>query len=144
VEIEELGVRFQRHEFQLTNDDGNQALLVCGLEPNAKEWCLFTPLEPLEPLTPQQAGNIRFGETVNVDGVVAPVRELFRSTACPGSDSLSDWSINATRYGFIARTNTIIVLARWSEKGISFHSGKLVTAKPLTAAFGLKTQLEKP
>jgi hypothetical protein len=140
VEIAEVGLRFQRHEFQLTNDDGNQALLVCGLEPNAKEWCLFTPLQPLEPLTPQQAGNIRFGETVNVDGLVAPVRELFRSTAWPGVGPVSP----ATTYGFIARTNSTILLVRWSESGIAFHSGRLMPARTLTAAFGLKNQLEKP
>jgi hypothetical protein len=140
VEIAEVGLRFQRHEFQLTNHDGSQALLVCGLEPNAKEWCLFTPLEPLQTFTPQQAGHVHFGETVNVDGLVAPVRELFRSTAFPGTGPISP----AITYGFIARTNSTILLVRWSENGIAFHSGKLMPAKTLTAAFGLKNQLEKP
>ena len=80
VEVASVGRTFERHEYSLAREDGDQALLVCGLKPGANEWVLFTPLNPAEPLTPQQAAAVRWGQTVNVDGVVAKVSDLFQST----------------------------------------------------------------
>ena len=135
VDIAEVGLRFERHEFQLSDDDGHPALLVCGLKPNAKEWSLFTPLHPLVPLTPQQAGTVHLGETVNVDGVIAPVTELFRSTARRAGDSTLPEADSLVTYGFSGQTGGTLLLARWNQIGITFHEGKLLTDKAILLAF---------
>jgi len=80
VEVALQGRQFQRQEYGLASDYGDKALLVCGPGPGASDWMLYTPLHPAEPLTPQQAGAIRLGQTINVDGVGVRVSELFQST----------------------------------------------------------------
>ena len=136
VDMEEVGLRFTRHEFRLRDGDGNEALLECGITPGASDYYLFSPLHPLEPLTPEQAANVRLGQVVNIDGFVAPVRELFRSTT-RSPEHPSGWQ-NAPRYCFLARTNSLLLLARWNQAGITFDLGRAVTTKTALAAFGQK------
>ena len=137
VEIAQVGRVFDRHEFCLSDEERNEAMLVYGLKPGEREWTLFTPLKPSSPLSPQQAAALRKGAEVNVDGYVAPVTELFQSTIRqlegPG---MPDWKSGAVSYGFNAQTNSILLLARWNETGITFHRGLPLRAKEVTAAFG--------
>jgi hypothetical protein len=74
------GRKFDRHEYILSDDEGTKALLVRGSKPGAGDWWLFQPLQPLTPLSPQQAAAIKWGQTVNVDGLAAKVSELFQAT----------------------------------------------------------------
>jgi hypothetical protein len=137
VEIAEVGDFVDRHEYYLRDDDTNAALLVCGTSRDAKEWILFTPLQPAAPLTPQQAGNVRLGQTVNVDGVIAPVGELFRSTIQqvedPGQPGLKAGDV---RYGFSGSAGSTTLLVRWNEQEIDFEKGKHVDPDAVTATFG--------
>ena len=137
VEIAETGNFVDRHEYYLRDDDTNDALLVYGASPDAKDWIFFTPLHPAIALTPQQAGNVRLGKTVNVDGVVAPVTELFRSTIQQIEDpDQPGWKSGDVRYGFIAREGSTNLLVRWNEQDIEFEQGKTVDAKVVATAFG--------
>ena len=139
VEIAQVGRVFDRHEYRLADDERNEALLVYGLKPGERAWTLFTPLQPLSSLAPQQAALLRVGVLVNLDGYVAPVTELFQSTIRqiegPG---FTDWKTGAVSYGFSAQTNSILLLARWDETGIAFHRGLPLQTKEVTAAFGPK------
>lgn len=135
VEIAATGCRFERHEFTLVDDAGDPALLVCGIAPDSKDWLLLKPLQATEPLTPPQAGNVRLGQSVNVDGISAPVTELFRSTSRRAEDSTLPVRDHLVTYGFMGRTNNAFVLARWNQTGIAFHQGKLLASQEVLRAF---------
>jgi hypothetical protein len=108
----------------LTADDGHQALLVCGRSPKDGTWEVFTPLQPLEPITPSQAGAMRLGQSVDVEGVQGTIDELFlarsekieqltNSTPLPGS----------LCYNFSAKGPYRRLLVRWDATGINFFQG---------------------
>jgi hypothetical protein len=141
VEIAQVGLLYDRHEYPLFDDDEHKALLVCGLKPGTKDWFLFTPLQPLTPLTPYQAAAIRAGETVNVDGVVAPVGEVFQSAIRQvESPDLPDLKTGDVFFGFSGQSGSTVLLVRWNNSGISFYQGKAVPAKDVTAAFSPHTR----
>ena len=136
VEVAEPGVQWARHEFGLVDADGDHALLIYGFEPDSKDWVLFQPLHPLYPLTPQKAGGIVLGQTVNLDEVAAPVRELCRSTIRflegPDTDGSEPRGVS---YGIVAQTNNVLLLVRWNESEILFHQGKALREEDVKAAF---------
>ncbi|MCU0785247.1 MAG: DUF4178 domain-containing protein [Verrucomicrobia bacterium] len=136
VEIAEVGRLYDRHEYLLSGDDESRTLLVYDSKPRAKDWVLFTPLEPVTPLTPQQAAALHTGDTVNLDGLVASVGEIFQS-AIRESDSpeLPDLNTGAVSFAFSGQSGSTLLLARWNERGISFHRGKILPAKDVIAAF---------
>jgi len=140
VEMAEVGSQFERHEFQLQDDDGNLALLVYGTKPKAKDWMLFTLLEPSESLTPRQAGLVTRGQIVRVGSFTVPVGELFRSTAHRASDStLTNTANPEITFGFSGHDATAYLLARWDEDHLRFQQGKAVSAKDVRTAFGQAT-----
>jgi hypothetical protein len=140
VEIAQVGCKFERHEYELASDSdsGGKALLVCGSGTRARDWILFTPLHPSEPLTPQQAGAIRSGETVNVDGITAHVSDLFQSTIrrmeSPEADLLKEGDV---LYGFAAKSGDVELLVRWNSSRIEFYQGQPLSQTEVTAAFAL-------
>jgi hypothetical protein len=137
VEIAESGMFVDRQEFYLTNDDGSDALLVYGMRPGSKDWFLFTSLQPAVPLTPQQAGAVQLGQTLNIDGVIGRVTELFRSTVQQVENpSLPGPAAGAVTYGFVGEADRWLLIVRWDENGIKFLQGRLVDAKQVIAAFG--------
>jgi hypothetical protein len=138
VEIAEVGRLYDRHEYQLLDDDGKPALLVCGRNPKSPDWILYTPVELLTPLTPMQAGAKKLGEVVNVDGLDATISELFLSTVeqlDPGPSSPLDVKKGDRHFGFSARSTATLLLACWNNDSITYHWGKVLTAKDVTAAF---------
>jgi hypothetical protein len=140
VEIAKVGNFVDRHEYYLRDDDTNDALLVYGVDPDVKNWILFTPLHPALALTPQQAGNVRLGKTVNVDGVIAPVNELFRSTIQQIEDPEQlGWKSGDVWYGFSGREGSTVLLVRWNEQEIEFERGTMIDTKTVIAAFGQPT-----
>lgn len=137
VESAQVGLRCERHEYQLTDDDGNQALLVYGWKPGAKDWFLLSRLQPLAPLTPQEAAAQRVGDLVNVGGYVVPVSGLFRETV--RLTESADSSGSATRvvhYGFSGQNGATVILVRWRENDIAFYAGTAVASKAVATAFG--------
>jgi hypothetical protein len=137
VEIAQVGLLVYRHEYFLRDDEGHDALLVQGAKPGATNWCLFMPLHPAEPLTPQQAGAVRGGSTVTVDGIVTTIDELFRSSIRqadnPDGPELKTGEI---LYGFSGRTGSTLLLTRWNENAITFGRGKLLPEQTVLTAFG--------
>jgi len=136
VEMAMVGHRFDRHEYVLSGDDGAKALLVCGSKPGAGDWWLFKPLQPATPLTPQQAAAVKWGQTVNVDGVVAKVTELFQSTIRQvDSPEASDLNPGDVFFGFSGGTPGAELLVRWNASYVNFFQGTAVAEKRVAAAF---------
>jgi hypothetical protein len=136
VEIAEQGARFERHEYQLTNDDGQTALLVCGLKPDDKDWRLFEPLSALPLSRPQEYAAKKVGDIVNIEGVTATVRELFLSTVqkVDGAPSV-DWHTGDVRFGFEAQAEHEFLLVCWNNAAVSVQRGTSIPAKEAAAAF---------
>jgi len=133
IEIAEVNRFYERHEYQLTDDDGNVVLLVCGGEPEAKEWEWFTSLEPLAHVPPEEAASKKLGDVVHVGSVTATVNRLFSSTVHQtDSAGTIDWQ---NSYGYEAIFPNGVVMARWNPIVASFHEGTIVPAKEITAAF---------
>lgn len=135
VEISQVGLRFERHEYHLTDADGNRALLVCGLKPGDENWVWFTPLAPLAPLTPERAAALRVGETVNVDGWIGPITELFQAVNRKTSSELPEVREGGLKFGFTVQSGRSVVQARWDAGSISFQRGVAQPAKQVLAAF---------
>jgi hypothetical protein len=136
VQVALQGRQFQRQEYGLATDAGDKALLVCGSKPGAEDWMLYTPLQPAEPLTPKQAGAVRLGQTLNVDGVVAKVSELFRSTALLVEAAEADAPNKGdVMYCFAGSGDYYQLLVRWNSYRIEFFQGRALTEPEVTAAF---------
>jgi hypothetical protein len=119
VEITEQGLRFGRHEFSLVDAEGNQALLLGGLHPEGGDWCLMSDVTPDNPPTPQQAGDIEPGKMLRVGTNVFTVSELFLCNS------------PAQSYGFIAKSGSNVLIARWSEFGIAFQCGAMLSPEAI-------------
>jgi hypothetical protein len=136
VEIALVGRKFERHEYYLSNDDGDKALLVCGSRPGAKDWILYTPIHPASPMTPQQAGAVRLGQTVNVEGAVAQVTDLFQSTIrlveSPEADAPRNGDV---LFCFSGASDRVQLLARWNATRIEFFQGQALPETDVTTAF---------
>lgn len=136
VEIAEVNVVYERHEYQLTDDDGKIALLVCDNGPDTKDWYWFTPLDFSPPILPEDAGSRKLGDPVYVDMITAVVNRLFQSTVRQVEAlGVTDWQSNRTLYGYQAVYPNGVVLARWSQFVTTVHQGTTVSAKDVTAAF---------
>jgi len=136
VEMAQVGLLYDRHEYQLFGEDGSRGLLVYGWRPGANTWLWLTPIQPRPPLSPQQAAAQRVGDRVDLDGVTTSVTELFRSTIRQvQSLEMSDLTNGAVLYGFTARSGSNLFLARWQESGITFYRGRILPAKEVSDAF---------
>jgi hypothetical protein len=136
VEIAEVGARFERHEYQLTNDDGQTKFLVCGMKLNDKDWSLFEPLLVVPIPRQQEFAAKKAGDTVTIEGMTGTVRDLFLSTVrqVDGGPPL-DWQVGDMRFGFEAQGERELLLARWNNTAVSVQRGVSIPAKEAAAAF---------
>jgi hypothetical protein len=137
VEMAMVGCRFDRHEYVLSDEAGAKALLVRGSKPGAGDWWLFQPLQPSAPLSPPQAAAVRWGQTVNVDGLTANVSELFQSTIRQvDSPEASDLNLGDVFFGFTGKAQNAQLLVRWNASYVNFFQGRVLAEKDVVAAFG--------
>jgi hypothetical protein len=137
VEMAMVGRAFDRHEYLLSDEAGAKALLVCGSKPGAGDWWFFQPLQPVTPLSPQQAAAVKWGQTLNVDGLAAKVTELFQSTILQvESPEASDLNAGDVFFGFTGRAQDAELLVRWNATYVNFFQGRAVSEKDVVAAFG--------
>ncbi|MGN6553041.1 MAG: DUF4178 domain-containing protein [Verrucomicrobiota bacterium] len=135
VELAEVGRIRDEHEFALSHESERNGLLVFGMS-GGKDWVLFTPMEPMNALTPVEAAVLKAGETVNLNGYIVPIQELFQATPLEISGSgLDEWTSGKACYGFRAQSGSTLLLVRWNDAGITFYSGKVVPEKAVFAAF---------
>jgi hypothetical protein len=132
MRIAAVGALYDRHEYHLMDDEENTALLI----QDARDFTLFTPTQPSVPMTPRTAAALRYGESVEVDGLVARVTEIFQSSVLrtDGGSSANLWDAPVL-FGFTARTNSALLLVRWTASGIAFHRGRVITEKSVSDAF---------
>jgi hypothetical protein len=136
VEMAMVGRRFDRHEYVLSDEAGFKALLVRGSKPGAGDWWLFHPLQPSTPLSPPQAAAVKWGQPVNVDGMVAKVSELFQCTIRQvDSPEASDINPGDIFFGFTGMQGGQL-LVRWNANYINFFRGRALPEKEVLAAFG--------
>jgi hypothetical protein len=137
VEIAEVGLIYERHEYELADDYGMKALLVCGDKPGTGDWIFFEPLAPLLPLpTAKQAATKKVGDALELDGFVGKVSEIFRTTIeqADGDGSVG-MKNGAVFYGLTATSEYRALLARWNGDSILYLRGQSTTAKKLSASF---------
>jgi hypothetical protein len=136
VELALVGRKFDRHEYFLSDEAGNKALLVCGSKPGARDWWLFTPVQPPTPLSPAQAAAVRYGQAVNVDGATAKVSELFQSTVRKvESAEAADLGSGEVFFGFSGAEPSAQLLVRWNGSYINFFQGRSLLEKDILSAF---------
>ncbi len=137
VEIAQAGLIFDRHEYELTDDDATKTMLVCGERPNASDWFLFTQIFPLPPApSGKQMAAKNVGDLVELDGFTGRITELFRSTIKQSDgDDLTIIKTGLVSYGLIATNEFNTLLARWTGDGISFYVGQGVAEKKMTSRF---------
>ncbi len=137
VEIAQVGATFDRHEYELTDENGMKALLVCGDRPAADDWTMFEQIFPLlPPPTGKQMAAKNVGDTVDLDGFTGKVTDLFRSTIERAeADGLSGLKNGTVWYGLAGTNEFNTLLARWNGEGISFYRGQATTAKKVAASF---------
>jgi len=130
VEIAEVGANWERHEYELTDDDVAKTLLICGDKPDDAEWTLYEAFVQIPPLTGPQAAAKKVGDLVQLDGRTSMVTEIFLSTIQQtdgtGLDGLNNGTVT---YGFRSVSGYRPLLARWNDAGIQFFRGQTVTAK---------------
>jgi hypothetical protein len=138
VEIAEPGLDYERHEYEVQTTDGQTALLVGGDRPNDGNWILFTPLQPAQPMTPFEAGAIRLGRVLNVDGLQATVNELFQARY-----ERVDQPTGATTaagdvwFNFSAKAGSQTLLVRWNANRIDYYVGTEVARSEIAKDFSV-------
>ena len=120
------------HEFELRAGNESSALLRFGrvLSPDRNEWVLLLPFEPPQPLLPSRAATRQLGHPL-----------AWGSAEGSGPVKVTQLLLNevegdpaATRYGFVARSDREIFLARWNEEGITVHRAQVVPEKEIQEA----------
>ena len=137
VEIAEVGSRWERHEYELTDDSGATALLVCGDKPNDADWIVFEPFYPVAAPTAKQMAAKNLGDPVELDGYTGKVDGIFLCTM----EQTDGAELGGTRngmvsYGLRSTNESRPLLARWNAAGIQFFHGRSLPTKK--AAAGLK------
>ena len=136
AEMAEVGAKWERHEYQLTDDDGTIDLLVCGWKPGDKNWTLFASLAPLVPPTAKECAGKKVGDPVNVAGVVGPVSEIFLCNLRQIEGKPVDDTQNPSQYfGYLARSEYDSLFVRWNQNVIRFRCGTSIPVNTATAAF---------
>jgi hypothetical protein len=115
---------------------GHEARLLLGWSPGDTNWLLLTRLQPAAPLTPFQAGAVRSGQTINVDGMPANVDELFRATVIQSDNTaLAGFPAGDVRFGFSGHSGSDTLIVRWNEQGIGYWQGTRILDRTVTNAF---------
>ena len=123
-EIDEVGLLYERHEYQVTDDFGNNDLLVCGMKPGDKKWTLFTAFVPSQPPRAEDCAAKKVGDRVNFDDVSAKVTEIFLSTIIEVDGSgLAERHPREVRFGYLAQSDYNPLLARWKNGGVELMEG---------------------
>ena len=136
VEVAQVGLRFSRHEYELTDDNDNNCILISGAGANAANWMLCSPIEPPLPLTPQAAAALSAGQFVKLDGDSARIGELFRSTIREADEVSSiTHKPGDVLYGFSGQTKSNVLIVQWNASNITWLKGTALADRAVKAAF---------
>jgi len=137
VEISEVNQRWDRHEYELTDDVGSKTLLVCGEKSDATDWILYQPYFPTSGLGPQAAAAQKMGDRLDLDGFSGKIDDIFSSRIkAVDGDVPGGLETNTISYGFhVAGQYNTTVIARWTESGMLYFRGQPLPGSKITAAF---------
>jgi hypothetical protein len=136
VTIAEVGRVYDRHEYHLTTETGDAALLVCGSKFGKPEWVFFVPFDPETPLRPFEAAAKGVKDTVRFNDDFCRVTEVFQSTVRQIESVNSEVPAKAeVLYGWTALSGTTRFLVEWSHDRIVFYRGKILQNKDVTDRF---------
>jgi hypothetical protein len=135
VEIAQVHRFYDRHEYLLKDDQDRTLLLVCGWEPNSRDWYLCTPLPEDQVPSPREAGALRWGDRITLGGSSAAITEIFRCTTRETDARPPELPFGTLTYGFAAVSGNQTFLARWDATAARYHRGIAVPAKTARAAF---------
>ena len=136
VEIAEVGAKWDRHEYELSDEYGTKYLLVCGDRPGTGDWIFFEPLFPMQAPSAREAASKRIGDQVELDGFSCKVSEIFMSTIeQTDGGELGDWQRAAVSYDLFGTNESRVLLARWNDAGIQFFRGRALPPKQGAASF---------
>lgn len=136
-EIDELGKRFKRDEYDLDDEQGGRALLVQSLTGNEHEWCLFRQTLAPPELTPVAAAKLKSGASLPLGGKTLLVQDLFRSqTKDEDGRTAGERVMGRVRYGWLAHAPGYWVIARWNASAVELEAGAPVPEATVLTEFG--------
>ncbi|MGA2245416.1 MAG: hypothetical protein ABSH48_10485 [Verrucomicrobiota bacterium] len=136
VDIAEVGSNWERHEYELTDDAGATALLVCGDKAEGADWVYFEPLVPMISLTAEEIAAKKVGDPVEIDGFSGKVNGIFLATfEQVDGDGVSGLKTGTVCYSLGGISEYRTLLARWNGSGIHFFRGRTLPAKKGLSCF---------
>ena len=134
IEIAAPGARYTQDEYVLGGPGQEEALLMQGLTGQAG-WVVLKPAPPPANFTAYDAAALRANDPFRLPGQPAKIARLFMAFGRELDPATSvHWPANR-QYGFIARRDQEVFLARWSERDLQFYSGHMVPQEAVLAAF---------
>ena len=119
----------------MADNNGDSALLIFGAKNGSADWILYTPFEPANLITPQQAAALRVGDSITPEATTIKVTELFQTKIQQAEGELAGVTTGAIFYGLKVEDKNDRLLVRWKEGGITFYRGKPIAEKTVSAAF---------
>lgn len=136
VEIAEVGSRWDRHEYELTDDLGQKSLLVCGEKPGDTEWTVYESVFPMISPNATEDATKKVGDTIDLDGYNGKVTDILQFTVEQwDGDNTSGLQIGSIEYGLRAVNEYRTLLARWNTAGIQYYRGRPIPAQKALAGF---------
>jgi len=137
MEVDETGVKWEEHEYELADDAGGTALLVCGSRLAGDKWICYEPFFPMLPLSAREAAAKHLGDRVVLDSYGGQVSDIFLTVVKQSNGSGFDHSLNgAIHFGVCCARESQPVLVLWNNAGIQFFHGRTISAKIAAASFG--------
>jgi len=138
LEVAQVGLIFDRHEYELTDDEGAKSLVVCGDKPDVGDWTFYEQFSPTFTPTPtaRQLAAKNVGDLLEMDGFSGRVHEIIRFTGQQADGEPSNNLKSGTVFYGLAATNEFnTLLARWNSNIVRYYRGQTVAAKKLVAGF---------
>lgn len=130
VEIDEVGKRFRRYEYDLVDDAGDRALLIEDLDGNPHHWVLLRPATAPAWLTPTAAATLRERTSLSLGNRTASVERLLLTRSLGGSGPVAELNPPGTiRYGLLAQSAGTWMLVRWDDRQLDFEQGPTLPEK---------------
>jgi hypothetical protein len=140
VEVSRVGARFERHEYELVTESGDEALLVDRLD-GKRGWHLLQRWPSPPSLSPESAAGLRLGEAISLDGRALPVQGMFqtRTLSCTALQGFAS-TPGTVAYGLVAQSADEVLVARWVEREIQCFSARELKESTVLTAFGVQTK----
>lgn len=138
--VAEVTGRYERREYELRDQEGQQIWLMQGLAGEPRRWIVGTPIALPAAYTPLALGALRAGARLSVAGQEWQVQRLFECRFLEGVAGLRP-GVELVCHGFLARgPKQNWLLVRWTEGAVQAATAEDVAEPALLRAFGVKTE----